>query len=90
MQVGLMGIGLMGLPMADRLISQGISLSVHNRTIAKVAPLRSRGVAIADIPQALIQSRDCIILILKRAIALGLADADYSALFEALSSTDAL
>lgn len=38
-KVGFIGLGLMGLPMAQNLIGAGADLSVFNRTMAKVEPL---------------------------------------------------
>ncbi|MEO8838798.1 MAG: NAD(P)-binding domain-containing protein, partial [Herbaspirillum sp.] len=37
--VAFLGIGLMGLPMAKRLLLAGYSLTVWNRTLAKAEPL---------------------------------------------------
>lgn len=42
-EIGFIGIGAMGLPMAENLIAAGYKLRVHNRTAAKAAPLAERG-----------------------------------------------
>jgi 3-hydroxyisobutyrate dehydrogenase len=64
MEVGLIGTGLMGLPMAERIQAAGLPLTVYNRTVAKVEPLRALGVAIAPSPDAVIQAAQCIVLML--------------------------
>lgn len=47
MDVGFIGIGTMGLPMAGRLLAAGVPLHVWNRTAAKCAPLVERGAVLA-------------------------------------------
>ncbi|MEE2760214.1 MAG: NAD(P)-dependent oxidoreductase [Pseudomonadota bacterium] len=42
------GLGKMGLPMADRLVEAGYSLTVHNRTMDKCDALTAKGVAAAS------------------------------------------
>ncbi len=44
MKVGLIGTGLMGLPMAQRLLEADVSLVAYNRTPEKLEPLRSKEV----------------------------------------------
>ena len=39
--IGFIGIGLMGLPMAKNLIKNGYNLKVYNRTFSKTEPLKS-------------------------------------------------
>lgn len=70
MEVGFIGTGLMGLPMAQRLVSAGISLRAYNRTPEKLEPLQAMGVAIAATPTELIQSATCILLMLTNAQAI--------------------
>lgn len=69
MQVGFIGIGLMGLPMAQRLLEAGVSLTVNNRTPGKLEGLKEKGAAIAPTSTALIHDCDCIILMLTNAAA---------------------
>lgn len=45
-EIGFIGVGAMGLPMAENLIAAGYQLRVHNRTAAKAAPLADRGAQI--------------------------------------------
>jgi 3-hydroxyisobutyrate dehydrogenase len=70
MRIGLIGVGLMGLPLAERLVSQGISVSVYNRTNVKVEPLRALGVEIATQPDNVIRACDATILMVTDAQAI--------------------
>jgi 3-hydroxyisobutyrate dehydrogenase len=70
MKVGLIGTGLMGLPMGQRLLDAGFEVMVYNRTVAKVEPLRAAGAAIAPDPAALLQNSTGIILMLTNAQAI--------------------
>jgi 3-hydroxyisobutyrate dehydrogenase-like beta-hydroxyacid dehydrogenase len=47
MEVGFIGLGSMGLPMATNLIAAGVKLCVHNRTVSKAAPLVANGATLA-------------------------------------------
>lgn len=76
MNVGVIGTGLMGLPMAQRVLHAGRSLTVYNRTTAKLEPLRQAGATIAPSPDALIRDCTAIVLMLTN------ADAIRSVLFE--------
>ncbi|MEX0269353.1 NAD(P)-dependent oxidoreductase [Leptolyngbyaceae cyanobacterium UHCC 1019] len=69
MQIGFIGIGLMGLPMAQRLLEAGLPLTVYNRTPGKLEELKEKGAAIAPTPTTLIHDCDCIILMLTNAAA---------------------
>jgi 3-hydroxyisobutyrate dehydrogenase-like beta-hydroxyacid dehydrogenase len=46
-EVGFIGLGNMGLPMAEALIDAGMSLTVYNRTARKAEPLVARGARLA-------------------------------------------
>src|SRR5690606_13194529 len=48
--VGWIGIGRMGLPMAERLLDAGHALAVWNRTRAKAEPLAARGATLCARP----------------------------------------
>ena len=52
MQVGFIGIGRMGSGMAANLLAAGHTLTVYNRSQAKVQPLVDKGAALADTPGA--------------------------------------
>jgi 3-hydroxyisobutyrate dehydrogenase len=70
MKVGFLGTGLMGLPMAQRLLETNIELVAYNRTSAKLEPLRAAGIAIAEHPHEVIRACDCVILMLTDASAI--------------------
>ncbi len=70
MKIGLIGTGLMGEPMALRLLSAQQSLVVWNRTASKLETLQKAGAEIADSPDALIAACNCIILMLTDATAI--------------------
>ncbi|MFM6310817.1 MAG: NAD(P)-binding domain-containing protein, partial [Dolichospermum sp.] len=46
MKVAFLGTGLMGLPMAQRLLAANIELIAYNRTPEKLEPLRAAGAEI--------------------------------------------
>lgn len=69
MKVGLIGTGLMGLPMAQRLLNAEIPLIAYNRTETKLEPLKAGGAAIATSPQEVIHNSDCVVLMLSDAAA---------------------
>lgn len=48
--VALLGVGLMGMPMAKRLLQAGYRLNAWNRTREKARPLEALGAFIADTP----------------------------------------
>jgi len=62
--VGMIGLGLMGLPMAKRLLDAGIKLTVWNRTPEKAESLLSDGAKLADSIASLVASVDTVILML--------------------------
>jgi 3-hydroxyisobutyrate dehydrogenase len=52
MKIAFLGTGLMGRPMAERLLSSGHLLVVYNRTREKAEPLAAAGAELAATPQA--------------------------------------
>jgi 3-hydroxyisobutyrate dehydrogenase len=50
-EVGFIGLGNMGGPMALNLAKHGFALVVHDVVLAKVEPLRERGARVADSPE---------------------------------------
>ncbi|MDB9321144.1 NAD(P)-dependent oxidoreductase [Nodularia spumigena CS-591/04] len=70
MKVAFLGTGLMGLPMAQRLLAANIELVAYNRTPEKLAPLQAAGAEIATHPRQAIRAADCIILMLTNAAAI--------------------
>lgn len=70
MKVAFLGTGLMGLPMAQRLLAAGIELVAYNRTPEKLAPLKAAGAETVSHPRHAIRAADCIILMLSNAAAI--------------------
>ncbi|MEO1339960.1 MAG: NAD(P)-dependent oxidoreductase [Cyanobacteria bacterium J06635_13] len=70
MKIGFLGTGLMGQPMALKLLQGNYSVIAHNRTKSKLQPIAEVGGAIADSALEVIQQADCIILMLTNAEAI--------------------
>ncbi|MGQ4645879.1 NAD(P)-binding domain-containing protein [Lyngbya aestuarii] len=70
MKVGFLGTGLMGEPMAERLLQAGLSVVAYNRTKLKLESLKKSGAEIVETPQEAITSSDCVILMLTNATAI--------------------
>ena len=49
-QLGFIGLGIMGFPMAENLLKEGYPLTVFNRTRGKAEQLTSRGAVVASSP----------------------------------------
>jgi 3-hydroxyisobutyrate dehydrogenase len=64
MNIGLIGTGLMGVPLATRFIDAGYPLVVYNRTQSKLEPLAQKGAKICNTPEETIARADCIFLML--------------------------
>ena len=76
MNVALIGTGLMGFPMAEKLLEAGFSTTVFNRTREKAEPLKALGANIAETPSEATRSAEVVILMLT----------DYRAIEETLFS----
>jgi 3-hydroxyisobutyrate dehydrogenase len=64
MKVALIGTGLMGRPMAERVLASGYHLVVFNRSPNKAEPLRPSGALIAASAAEAIAAAECVILML--------------------------
>src|SRR2546426_7589891 len=64
MRVGVIGLGIMGAPMARNLLGAGHALTVHTRTRARAAGLLADGAAWADSPAALAAAVDAVVTML--------------------------
>jgi len=62
LNIGWIGLGNMGIPMATQLINAGYKLTIYNRSAGKEASLRALGASIASTPKDLIQSSDIIFI----------------------------
>src|SRR5215467_2414287 len=64
MRVGVIGLGIMGAPMARNLLRAGHALTVHTRTRARAAELVAAGAAWADCPAAVAAAVDALVTML--------------------------
>jgi len=67
---GVLGTGLMGAPLAQRLHEAELDVTIYNRTTAKMQPLAELGIGLAGSPGALVGAVDCVILMLSDAAAI--------------------
>ncbi len=70
MRVAVIGTGLLGRAVAERLHEQRHAVTIYNRTAAKTEPLRARGLAVAASPAAALADSDCALLFLTDAAAI--------------------
>lgn len=68
--IGFLGTGLMGLPMAKRLLELGMPVVAYNRTKEKLEPLEKAGARITDSSASVIAESNCTILMLTNALAI--------------------
>ncbi|MEM7761272.1 MAG: NAD(P)-dependent oxidoreductase [Cyanobacteria bacterium P01_A01_bin.40] len=64
MKIGFLGTGLMGQPMALRLLQANYEVTAYNRTHSKLQPLAEAGAKIAASATEVIEQADCVILML--------------------------
>ncbi|MFQ5583564.1 MAG: NAD(P)-dependent oxidoreductase [Calditrichia bacterium] len=64
MRIALMGTGLIGTPMAEKLLEAGHDVMVYNRTAEKTVPLQQKGAKIAKKPREAVAFADCTMLTL--------------------------
>ena len=69
MKVGILGVGLMGGPMALKLQKCGFEVVAWNRTLAKLAPLREAGIETTEVASGAIAPCDITITMLSDAAA---------------------
>jgi 3-hydroxyisobutyrate dehydrogenase len=67
MKVAFLGTGLMGLPMAQRLLQANVEVIAYNRTPEKLEPLKAAGAEVVTHPYQAISAAECIILMLSNA-----------------------
>ncbi len=67
MKIAFLGIGLMGAPMARRLLKAGHELTVWNRTHAKAEALKPDGAVVAQSPADAVSRAELVISILENA-----------------------
>ncbi len=64
MKVAFLGTGLMGRPMAERLLQAGYRLHVYNRTPEKALPLEEKGARLWPLPEQAVREAEMIVLML--------------------------
>jgi 3-hydroxyisobutyrate dehydrogenase len=69
-KIGLIGTGLMGQPMALKLLEADLSVIAYNRTASKLKPLQEAGATAAESPESVLKEANCIILMLTDANAI--------------------
>lgn len=60
-QIGFIGLGTMGAPMALNLLRAGYNVTVYNRTAEKCEPLKAEGAQVAATPLGAAEGKDVII-----------------------------
>jgi len=63
--VAVLGTGLMGAPMAGRLLRAGYPVTVWNRTPARARKLEAEGAVVASAPSAALAASRCVVLMLR-------------------------
>lgn len=66
-KVGIVGIGIMGTAMTERLLASGLRPSIFDTVTEKTAPFADRGAMIESSPAALAEASDIVILSLPNA-----------------------
>ncbi|AFZ48404.1 6-phosphogluconate dehydrogenase NAD-binding protein [Cyanobacterium stanieri PCC 7202] len=77
-KVAIFGMGLMGLPMTQKLAEADITVMGYNRSAEKLEPLKEQNVPVTTDAQEAINFADCLILMLS----------DFSAINEVILSSD--
>ena len=78
MKIGLIGTGLMGAPLAKKIVEAEYPLNIFNRTLSKTIDLENREAKVYTEISKLIKDSDTIILMLS----------DYDAIYEVLFNSN--
>ena len=62
MNIGWIGLGTMGVPMATQLLKAGYQVTVYNRSEGKASALEASGATVATSPKLIIEKTDVVIL----------------------------
>jgi 3-hydroxyisobutyrate dehydrogenase len=65
MRIGFIGLGMMGAPMARRLLEAGHDVTVHNRTRRREEPLEALGARRATTPRECARDRELVITMVR-------------------------
>ena len=71
LRIAVLGIGMMGRPMALRLNEAGYQVHAWNRTRAKAEPLASFGIIVHDTPASAVQQADIVVSLLENGPVVG-------------------
>ena len=71
LRIAVLGIGMMGHPMARRLQDAGHQVHAWNRTRAKAEPLAALGIAVHDTPAQAVQQADIVVSLLENGPVVG-------------------
>jgi 3-hydroxyisobutyrate dehydrogenase-like beta-hydroxyacid dehydrogenase len=77
--VGLIGLGNMGVAIAERVLEAGFPLALYNRTRSKAEPLRARGATVAEAANELAAQSDVVLTSLADDAALEVMAAEVAA-----------
>ncbi|KAK9806488.1 hypothetical protein WJX73_002311 [Symbiochloris irregularis] len=64
LRVGFVGLGIMGLPMANNLVKAGYRVTVWNRSADKAKPLTDKGAQVVSTPQEVAERSDVTVAML--------------------------
>ena len=70
MRVAILGIGLLGRAVAERLHNSGHAVTIYNRTASKTDSLRAQGLTVAATADEAVTATDCALLFLTDAAAI--------------------
>jgi len=70
MTIALLGTGLLGRAIAERLQSVGHRVTTYNRTTTKALPLQACGITVVTRPERAMAQADCVVLMLADAAAI--------------------
>jgi 3-hydroxyisobutyrate dehydrogenase len=68
--IALLGTGLLGRAIAERLQTVGHTVIAYNRTPAKALPLQAHGIAVVGTPELAVTQAECVLLLLTDAEAI--------------------
>ncbi len=71
LRIALLGCGLMGQPIAVRLLAAGHEVHVWNRTVSKAAPLKTHGAVVHDTPRQACVQADMVLSMLENGSVVG-------------------
>lgn len=71
LRIAVLGIGMMGLPMARRLTAAGHHVHAWNRTRSKAQPLATEGATVHDTPAQAVADADIVISLLENGAVVG-------------------